>query len=139
ERERRGFLPRAGVHVLARVARTHGQLGTVRQLEQQLGAQREVVAVLGITRAAKQVAKQRVVVIGLERETPVDAARQRAVDRALDAPEVALAEGGVELTADLGGRLAGDVVRESTGRVAAEQRPLQPAPHLHTVAVQYRE
>jgi hypothetical protein len=72
------------MHVFAAGARAQQQFRTARQLEQQLAAKRPVVAVFGIGGAAGGVAKERVVVIALERQAAVDAVHYRAVQCALD-------------------------------------------------------
>ena len=61
------------------------------------------------------------------------------VDRALDAQQVALAECGVDVSAQFIRRPAGDEVGEAAGGVAAEQGALRTAQHLDPVDVEQGE
>src|SRR5450759_4002501 len=127
------------MYVLAAETADEQQLPGADVLEQELGAQRPVVAVFRIGRTARDIVKQRIVLIRLKRDTAVGTVPDLAIDRALDVHEVVRAHGYVDVAAVLVGRAPRDEAREAAGRIAVEQRALRAAQHLDAVDVKQRE
>src|ERR1700722_784606 len=85
---RTGF-PCSGTHVLLGNASDEQQRRLVAELEQELPAQRPVIAVFRVLAAGDpKVSEQRIVVVAFEGYTAVDAVPQLPADRALDSKQI---------------------------------------------------
>jgi hypothetical protein len=124
------------VHVLVAPADVQEELRVIRKLKQELAAQSPVVPVLRIARPASHIVEERIVVIALEREAAVDRIPDGSVHSALDARQVVLAEGGVDVSARLVRGLIRNEVCQAARGVSAEERALRATEHLDAVDVE---